>query len=118
MGLGHEVSHLSWNAVDGQPVVSFDKMYLTCRLTAEPQRATTANSAVAHRPGPPARPAGLAGRPSQEPGGEYSTPFWLATSSISSTDSSGVVLTSTRPLAETVKAAAVAALWSGTSQIT
>ncbi len=28
--VGHEVAHLSWNAVSDQRVVSFDKMYLTC----------------------------------------------------------------------------------------
>jgi hypothetical protein len=28
--VGHEVAHLSWNAVDQAPVVSFDKMYFTC----------------------------------------------------------------------------------------
>ena len=28
--VGHEVMHMSWNAVSDQPVVSFDKMYTTC----------------------------------------------------------------------------------------
>jgi photosystem II stability/assembly factor-like uncharacterized protein len=28
--IGHEVAHLSWDAVSDQPVVSFDKMYFTC----------------------------------------------------------------------------------------
>jgi hypothetical protein len=28
--VGHQVSHVSWNAVDQEPVVSFDKMYFTC----------------------------------------------------------------------------------------
>lgn len=28
--VGHEVSHLSWDAVSDQPVVSFDKMFFTC----------------------------------------------------------------------------------------
>jgi hypothetical protein len=27
---GHEVTHLAWNAVSDQPVVSFDKMTFTC----------------------------------------------------------------------------------------
>jgi hypothetical protein len=27
---GHEVAHMSWNAVSDQPVVSFDKMNFTC----------------------------------------------------------------------------------------
>lgn len=30
--IGHEVAHMSWNAVSQQPVVSFDKMWLTCNL--------------------------------------------------------------------------------------
>jgi hypothetical protein len=28
--VGHEVTHVGWNAVSDQPVVSFDKMYVTC----------------------------------------------------------------------------------------
>lgn len=28
--VGHEVAHMSWNAVSDQPVVSFDKMTFTC----------------------------------------------------------------------------------------
>jgi hypothetical protein len=28
--VGHEVAHMAWNAVSDQPVVSFDKMTLTC----------------------------------------------------------------------------------------
>jgi hypothetical protein len=28
--VGHEVAHMSWNAVSGEPVVSFDKMNFTC----------------------------------------------------------------------------------------
>lgn len=28
--VGHEVAHVSWNAVSDQPVVSFDKMTFTC----------------------------------------------------------------------------------------
>jgi hypothetical protein len=30
--IGHEVAHVTWNAVSQQPVVSFDKMWLTCSL--------------------------------------------------------------------------------------
>jgi hypothetical protein len=30
--VGHEVAHVAWNAVSQQPVVSFDKMWLTCNL--------------------------------------------------------------------------------------
>ena len=28
--VGHEVAHVSWNAVTDEPVVSFDKMTFTC----------------------------------------------------------------------------------------
>ncbi|HET6915786.1 MAG TPA: hypothetical protein VFH56_06815 [Acidimicrobiales bacterium] len=28
--VGHEVAHVGWNAVSQEPVVSFDKMYITC----------------------------------------------------------------------------------------
>jgi hypothetical protein len=28
--IGHEVAHMTWDAVSDQPVVSFDKMYFTC----------------------------------------------------------------------------------------
>jgi hypothetical protein len=28
--VGHEVAHVGWNAVSEEPVVSFDKMYVTC----------------------------------------------------------------------------------------
>ncbi|MFN2560390.1 MAG: hypothetical protein ABR571_03705 [Jatrophihabitans sp.] len=28
--IGHEVAHMAWNAVSDQPVVSFDKMWITC----------------------------------------------------------------------------------------
>ncbi len=28
--VGHEVAHVAWNAVSQEPVVSFDKMYVTC----------------------------------------------------------------------------------------
>lgn len=30
--VGHEVAHVSWDAVSSQPVVSFDKMWFTCNL--------------------------------------------------------------------------------------
>ena len=28
--IGHEVAHVGWNAISDEPVVSFDKMYVTC----------------------------------------------------------------------------------------
>ena len=28
--VGHEVAHVGWDAISQQPVVSFDKMYVTC----------------------------------------------------------------------------------------
>jgi hypothetical protein len=28
--VGHEVAHVGWNAISEEPVVSFDKMYITC----------------------------------------------------------------------------------------
>ncbi|GAA4354640.1 hypothetical protein [Microbacterium rhizosphaerae] len=30
--IGHETMHMGWNAVSDQPVVSFDKMWLTCNI--------------------------------------------------------------------------------------
>jgi hypothetical protein len=28
--IGHEVAHVAWNAISQEPVVSFDKMFVTC----------------------------------------------------------------------------------------
>lgn len=28
--IGHQVAHVSWNAISDQPVVNFEKMYMTC----------------------------------------------------------------------------------------